>query len=333
MKAVNLPRWLLLTAFAVGVAAAFANQDAFNPARLEQAVREAGPAAPLAYMLLYAAATVLFLPGSVLTLMGGALFGPVAGTFYSLTGATVGAIAAFLAARYAASGWVARKAGGRLASLMDGIDAEGWRFVAFVRLVPLFPFNLLNYALGLTRVRLLDYALTSYLCMAPGAFAYTWLGYAGREAAAGAEGALKSGMVALALLATVAVLPRFMRRLRGAFTMTEGKLSSAQLKQRLDRHDDIAVLDVRSAKDYTGELGHIPGSFNIPLDGLPGRLTELEVHRDHPLAVICRTNRMSGKAVQLLHDAGFKQALLVEDGMLGWQGQGITPSEICSAKP
>ena len=109
--------------------------------------------------------------------------------------------------------------------------------------------------------------------------------------------------------------------MRGAATATEGKISSAELKQRLERRDDIAVLDVRPAKDYTGELGHIDGSLNIPLDELPMRLSELESHRDRPLAVICRTNRMSGKAVGLLREAGFNQALLVNDGMVGWQRQ------------
>ena len=65
---------------------------------------------------------------------------------------------------------------------MDGVSAEGWRFVAFVRLVPLFPFNLVNYAFGLTRIRVGEYVLASFVCMAPGALAYTYLGYAGREA-------------------------------------------------------------------------------------------------------------------------------------------------------
>jgi hypothetical protein len=77
---------------------------------------------------------------------------------------------------------VARKAGGRAKQLIDGVEQEGWRFVAFVRLVPLFPFNLLNYALGLTRIPFPAYVIASWLFMLPGAFAYTWLGFAGREA-------------------------------------------------------------------------------------------------------------------------------------------------------
>ncbi|HGG58736.1 MAG TPA: TVP38/TMEM64 family protein [Gammaproteobacteria bacterium] len=102
---------------------------------------------------------------------------------------------------------------------------EGWRFVAFVRLVPLFPFNLLNYALGLTRIPLLHYVIASYLFMAPGAVAYTWLGYVGREALAGSEGMVKKALLALALLAGAAFLPRMIRRFRSLTSGNEGETS------------------------------------------------------------------------------------------------------------
>ena len=99
--------------------------------------------------------------------------------------------------------------------LKEGVENEGWRFVAFVRLVPLFPFNLLNYALGLTRIRFLHYLLATYICMLPGAIAYTYLGYAGREAIGGGEDLIQKALLALALLAAVAFLPRIIRKFRG----------------------------------------------------------------------------------------------------------------------
>lgn len=207
-------RWILFTLLAIAIAAAFAFRDQIDVAALQQQVERAGPAGPLLFMLIYALATVLFFPGSVLTLAGGALFGPIWGTFYNLTGATVGAALAFLLARYLASNWVEQKTGGRLKQIKDGVEHEGWRFVAFVRLVPLFPFNLLNYALGLTRIRFLHYLVATYICMLPGAIAYTYLGYAGREAIAGSEGVIQKGLLALALLALVAFLPGFVKRLR-----------------------------------------------------------------------------------------------------------------------
>ena len=84
----------------------------------------------------------------------GALFGPLWGTVVNLVGGTLGAALAFLAARYLAADWVARRAGGRLRQVVEGVEAEGWRFVALVRLVPLIPFNLAKYALGLRRIPL-----------------------------------------------------------------------------------------------------------------------------------------------------------------------------------
>ena len=80
-----------------------------------------------------------------------------------------------------------------------------------MRLVPLFPFNLTNYALGLTRIRFVPYVMTSFICMAPGAIAYTWLGYAGREALAGDTSAIRYGLLALGLLAAIAFLPRLVK--------------------------------------------------------------------------------------------------------------------------
>jgi uncharacterized membrane protein YdjX (TVP38/TMEM64 family) len=212
----KLPRLLLIILLLAGIAAAVALRDQFDAAALESWVRDSGFVAPLVFMALYVVAAVFFLPGSAMTLAGGALFGPVWGTFYSLTGATLGASLAFLIARYLASDWVAQKTGGRLKQLISGVESEGWRFVAFVRLVPLFPFNLLNYALGLTRIRFLHYLLATYICMLPGAFAYTYLGFAGREAVAGGEGLIQKGILALALLAVVAFLPRLVKKFRGA---------------------------------------------------------------------------------------------------------------------
>jgi len=333
-----LSRVVLFVALVAAISLAYIFRSRLNDAALEIWINSAGALGPVLYIAVYAVVTVLFLPGSVITLAGGALFGPVWGTLYSLTGATLGGTVAFIIARYLASDWAHRKAGGWTKQLIEGVEKEGWRFVAFVRLVPLFPFNLLNYALGLTRISLPAYIVGSFVFMFPGALAYTYLGYAGREALAGGAGLIQKGLIALALLAVIAFLPGLVKRLRaGSLTTAKGNISSAELKQRLGRRrDDIAVLDVRSAKDYAGELGHIPGSFNIPLDELPQRLSELEAHRDSPLAVICRTNRMSSKAVQLLREAGFKQPLLVDDGMVGWlrqQGQALPAGEETGCAP
>ena len=119
---------------------------------------------------------------------------------------------------------------------MRGVDEEGWRFVAFVRLVPLFPFNLVNYAFGLTRIRITEYVAASFVCMAPGALAYTWLGYAGQEAASGQSAAIREGLLALALLAAVALLPRLIRRLKGPRF-----IDPDELKRRLDSREQLVA--------------------------------------------------------------------------------------------
>lgn len=212
----SIMRILLLTLIVAGITMAVLYRDHFDAQLLAQWIDEAGAAGPLLFILIYAVGTVMFLPGSVLTLAGGALFGPVLGTLYNLIGATIGATLAFLVARYLASDWVERKAGGRLKQLKQGVESEGWRFVAFVRLVPLFPFNLLNYALGLTRLRLTHYIIASFIFMLPGATAYTYLGYAGREAMAGGEELIQKGLLALALLAMAAFLPRMIKMWRHA---------------------------------------------------------------------------------------------------------------------
>jgi len=220
---VNLIRALVFLVIIAGISLAYIYRDLLNPDALESWVADAGVAGPFVFMLVYIIGTVLFFPGAVLTLAGGAIFGPVWGTLYNLTGATIGAGIAFLLARYLASDWVEKKAGGRLAQLKGGVEDEGWRFVAFVRLVPLFPFNVLNFALGLTRIKFSHYLITSYICMFPGAVAYTYLGYAGREAAAGGDGLIQKGLLALALIAVSLFLPRVIKRMRNKSVEVEDK--------------------------------------------------------------------------------------------------------------
>ncbi len=296
-----------------GIALAAVYRDAIDLAALEQWVTQSGAAGPLLFMALYALGTVFFLPGSVLTLAGGALFGPALGTLYNLTGATLGAALAFLVARHIAGEWVERRSAGRIGRLKQGVEAEGWRFVAFVRLVPLFPFNLLNYALGLTRIPFLPYLVTSALAMLPGAVAYTYLGYAGREAAAGGEDLVSKGLLALALLAAALFLPRLVARLRRG-----PMLSAAELKARIEGGGDLLLLDVRTVEDFVGKQGHIAGALNLPLEELPGRLAELEEDPERPVAIVCRTDRRSSKAAVLLARRGFAEVHVVQGGMTAW---------------
>ncbi|MBI2361749.1 MAG: TVP38/TMEM64 family protein [Deltaproteobacteria bacterium] len=181
-------------------------------------IRTLGPWGPVAYILLYLIAPALFIPGSPITIAGGALFGPVWGTLYTSVGATGGASFAFFIARYLGADWVEGRTTGTLRRLKEGVEEEGWRFVAFTRLVPIFPFNLINYAFGLTRVKFSHYAVASFFCMLPATAAFSLIGYAGREAAAGSEGLIVKIGAALGLLIFVSLIPRFLkaRRERGS---------------------------------------------------------------------------------------------------------------------
>lgn len=309
-------RWVLFLLLIGAIGVAFVHREQLDVTMLQQWIDNAGMGAPLLFMAIYALATVLFLPGSVITLAGGALFGPVLGTFYNLTGATIGAALAFLIARYLAFDWVEQKSGGLLRRLKEGVEKEGWRFVAFVRLVPLFPFNLLNYALGLTRIPFRDYVIASYLCMLPGAIAYTYLGHVGREAAAGGEGLVQKGLLALALLAVVAFLPRIIGRLRLGPTLDIDKL-----RQRLQQEEKPLLLDVRTAEDYASR--HIVDAVNIPLEELEKRVDELAPDQERPIAIICTTDRRSRKAAQMLGREGFADVHVVLGGMTQWQKQSL----------
>lgn len=311
------PRLLLALALAAGIALALLYREHLDTAAVTAWIATAGLAGPLVFMAIYAVATVFFLPGSLLTLAGGALFGPVWGTLYNLTGATLGAALAFLIARYLAGDWVQARSGGILKRLVTGVEAEGWRFVAFTRLVPVFPFNLLNYALGLTRIPFLHYLIATSVCMAPGALAYTWLGYAGREAAGGGEGLIQKGLIALALLAGLAFLPRLIARLRQGPMM-----QVTELKSRLDAGAPLLVLDVRTATDFDGDQGHISGALNLPLEDLPSRLDALGTDPERPIALVCRTDRRSAKAAALLSQRGFAKVQVVQGGMTAWLAHG-----------
>lgn len=310
----GLLRSILVLLLIAGIALAVSYRDAISAEALQGWIDGFGLAAPLIFMLIYAVGTVLFFPGSVLTLAGGAIFGPVWGTLYNLTGATFGATLAFIVARYLAADWVEQKSGGRVKQLKEGVESEGWRFVAFVRLVPLFPFNVLNYALGLTRIKLSHYILTSYLCMLPGAIAYTYLGYAGREAVAGGEGLIQKGLLALALLAVVSFLPRLIGRLRQG-----PKMEVVALQQGGEK---FVILDVRSEKEFSGEQGHIHGAINIPVEELAQRIAELDAYREQPIAIVCRTDVRSSKAALLLAKQGFGELHVVRQGMSAWNEAG-----------
>lgn len=173
-------------------------------------IRGLGPVAPLVFLGLYIIACVLLLPGSVLTLGAGAVFGVAKGIVIVWISAVLGATAAFLVGRYFVRDWVARTiaANPKLQALDSTVTREGWKIVALMRLSPVIPFNLLNYAFGATRVSLRDYALATAVGIIPGTAMYVYLGSVAGELAAGstrARSPLEWAFYGVGLVATVAV--------------------------------------------------------------------------------------------------------------------------------
>lgn len=171
-------------------------------------LRGLGPWAPVAFIALYVAACLLLLPGSVLTLGAGAVFGVVMGTVWASIAATLGATAAFLAGRYLAKDWTEKRLAShpRFEAVSEAVAREGWKIVLLLRLSPLFPFNVLNYALGVTRVSLRHYVLASWLGMLPGTVMYVYLGAVAGDFAGGRQWSKAEWVLyAVGLAATVAV--------------------------------------------------------------------------------------------------------------------------------
>ncbi len=198
------------------VAQESANPNYFNPqAILRDALQwidSLGTVGAIAFIALYIIATVAFFPGSILTLGAGVIFGAVLGSLYVFIGATLGATAAFLVGRYLARGWVADKIADnkKFAAIDQAVGREGLKIVLLTRLSPIFPFNLLNYAFGITGVSLKDYFIGS-VGMIPGTIMYVYIGsLAGNLAMIGTETqptnpTLQWAIRILGLIATVAV--------------------------------------------------------------------------------------------------------------------------------
>ncbi len=192
-------------------------------------VESLGVWGPVVFVLGYVVATVAFVPGSLLTLGAGAIFGLVKGTALVLLAATLGASAAFLVSRYVARGAVERRLAGnaRFAAIDRAVGEQGRKIVFLLRLSPVFPFNLLNYALGLTRVRFPDF-LAASVGMLPGTLLYVYYGKVAGDVArlAGGAGVEKGpgyyAVLGLGLAATVVVTTLVTRTARRALEEATG---------------------------------------------------------------------------------------------------------------
>lgn len=220
--------WSLLAVGLVVLAGVFDAQALLRSAL--DWVQSLGPWGPAMFALLYILATVVFLPGSILTLGAGVVFGVLPGAALVSIASTLGATAAFFTGRYLARGWVSRRIEGNATfrAIDEAVAREGWKIVGLTRLSPVFPFTLLNYAFGVTRVAPRDYILASWVGMMPGTLMYVYIGsLAGSLATLGADERARTpaewGLYVVGLLATVAV------------TISVTRIARAALRKRIAR--------------------------------------------------------------------------------------------------
>ncbi len=185
-----------------------------NVPKIKTWVASFGAVAPLVYIGLYLVSTVFFLPGTPVTVLAGFVFGPLWGVLYASIASIISVSTAFLIARYVArdlvENWV--KGNAQFQRIDEQVEEQGWRIVMLTRLVPIFPFNLQNYAYGLTSVRFSTYVLVSAIFMLPGTAVFVQLG----GAFVSGEGNIWKTLIYLGvagiLLLLLSLLPKFLQK-------------------------------------------------------------------------------------------------------------------------
>lgn len=194
-----------------GITAAWLWRDEFDPQALTELIR-GYPVAPIVFIALHLVASLTFVPRTLLGVVAGIVFGVWWGLLWASLAGVVGAVAGFAIARYIHAGLFERRRWTRLTALLERAARGGWRTVTLIRLVPIIPHSLANYAFGLTRVRLGDYALGSLLGQLPTTIAAVDLGAAGERAMRGGGHWMLPTAIGFTALALSVFIPWFARR-------------------------------------------------------------------------------------------------------------------------
>lgn len=218
---------ILLVIIAAGVSAYFflsgsGYLENFNPERIYETrdslleyVQQRFLISALVFVLVYFAAVAISLPGAtILTLTGGFLFGPVAGTILVNIGASTGALVIFLAARYFLGNHIQEKYGDKLAVFNREFEHNGSSYLLMLRFIPLFPFFLINLLSGFTTVKTRTFIWTTALGIIPGSFVYAYLGYAGTSFEPGESLLTPQITIALCMLAVISLVPVIYRKIK-----------------------------------------------------------------------------------------------------------------------
>ena len=206
-------RILVLALLAAGVTLVVLKRGSLDPASIAAALA-AAPATPVLFLLAHILASLLFVPRTVLAIAAGLLFGMGWGLVWAALGSVLGAVAGFWVARYVNAGMLEPERMKRLGPLLQRAEAGGWRAVTALRLIPVIPHSLANYALGLTKLPVASYALGSFLGQLPMTVAYVDLGAAGERVMNGRADWLLPSLIGAAALGLSLLLPLFARARR-----------------------------------------------------------------------------------------------------------------------
>jgi len=204
-------RLALLLLVIAGIGAAIVNRQSLDADSLAAAIGRY-PAAPLVFLLVHTLASLVFFPRTVLGVAAGVLFGAWWGTLWAALGSTVGAVVGFLVARYLNAGFIDLESMPRFGPILLRAERGGWRAVAVLRLIPVIPHSLSNYALGLTRLNLGPYAVGSLIGQLPMTIACAQFGAAGEQLAAGKAGWVVPTLIGLAALSITIIVPKLASR-------------------------------------------------------------------------------------------------------------------------
>lgn len=204
-------RAVVVLLIAGGLAWAWSARGSFDPSSIKETIANY-PAAPLVFLFAHLLASLLFIPRTVLAVAAGLLFGVWLGTLWAALGSVLGAVAGFWIARYVNGGLIELEKLPRLGPVLLKAESGGWRAVAALRLIPVVPHSLANYALGLTRLPVGSYALGSLLGQLPMTVAYVDFGAAGGRLMAGQANWIGPIAVGVAALALSILLPRLWKR-------------------------------------------------------------------------------------------------------------------------
>ncbi len=188
-----------------------------SPESIREFVLSFGAFSPLIYIVIYSVAPVFMVPGTFISFVAGVAFGGFYGTIYTVIGATFGASFAFLTARYLGREFIEGLFKGRLKIFDEGAERHGFKAVLFVRLIPLFPFNIVNYGAGLSKIKFKDFFLATFVGIIPGTFAYVNLGNSITDIRS------RRFVLAIAFLILLIIIPLLYKRFKGNTSAVNAK--------------------------------------------------------------------------------------------------------------